>query len=90
MLIPNLRLKIEKDQTDLDEFISKQSQIRGRIIDCAPQISRGNYYISKILELIETSLIWCLTIKHLKIDSYQYRVEINPNKHFAIDCYADR
>ena len=26
---------------------------------------------------------------NLKIDSYQYRVEINPNEQFAIACYAD-
>ena len=63
------------------------------MVDRAPQIQRGNYDISKILELIETQyLICCLTKKtfNLTTDSYQYRVEFNPNEQFAIACYADR
>ena len=27
---------------------------------------------------------------NLKMDPYQYRVEINPNVNFAISCYAQR
>ena len=82
----------EKDQTDLYDLISKQAQFRGWVFDRAPQISRGNYDISKLLELIETqfNLVFSNKTINLKIDSYQYRVEINPNKHFAIGCYAER
>ena len=58
----------------------------------APQIPRGNYAISKILELIETqfNLMFSNKTINLKIDSYQYRVEIDPNEQFAIAYYADR
>ena len=40
------------------------------------QISRGNYDISKILELIESQFHMVFTNKtiNLKIDPYQYRV----------------
>ena len=81
----------EKDQTDLYDFISKQAQFRGRVIDRAPQIPRGNYDISKILELIETqfNLMFSNKTINLKIDFYQYRVKINPTKQFAIACYAE-
>ena len=82
----------EKDQTDLYDLISKQVQFRGWVVDRAPQIPRGNYDISKILELIETqfNLVFSNKTINLKIDSYQYRVEINPNEQFAIACDADR
>ena len=62
------------------------------MVDRAPQIPRGNYDISKILELIETQfhLLFSNKTINLKIDFYQYRVEINPNEQFAIACYADR
>ena len=50
----------EKDPTDLYDRISKQAQFRGWVVDRAPQIPRGNYDISKILELIETQFFWCL------------------------------
>ena len=82
----------EKDQTDLYDLISKQAQFRGWVIDRAPQIPRGNYDISKILELIKTQFNLLLSNKtiNLKLDSYQYRVEINPNEQFAIACYLDR
>ena len=81
-----------KDQTDRYDLISKQAQFWGWVIDRAPQIPRGNYDISKILELIETqfNLVFSNKTINLKIDSYQYRVEINPNQQFAIACYEDR
>ena len=41
-----------KDQTDHYDRMSKQAQFRGWVIDRAPQVPRGNYDISKILELI--------------------------------------
>ena len=61
------------------------------MVDRAPQISRGNYDISKILELIESQfrLVCSNKTLNLNIDPYQYRVEINPNEHFAIACYTE-
>ena len=44
----------KKDKTDIYDFISKQSQFRGWVVDGAPQIPLVNYDISKILELITT------------------------------------
>ena len=38
----------EKDQINLYDLISKQSQFRGLLVDRAPQILQGNYDISKI------------------------------------------
>ena len=89
-------LKTEKDQTDRYDLISKRAQFRGWEVDRAPHIPRGNYdtRISKILELpvIETQLYLVFINKtiNLKIDFHQYRVEINPNKQFAIQYYAER
>ena len=82
----------EKDETDLYNLIQTQAQFRGWLVDRAPQIPRGNYDISKILELIETQfhLVFSNKTINLKIDPYQYRVEINPNEQFAIACYAER
>ena len=62
------------------------------MVDRAPQISRGNYDISKMLELIETqfNLVFSNKTIYLKIDSYPYRGEINPIEQFAIASYADR
>ena len=62
------------------------------VVDRSPQIPRGNYDISKILELIETqiNLVFINKTINMKIDSYQYRVEINPNEQLGIACYADR
>ena len=82
----------EKDQTELNDLILTQAQFRGWVVDRAPQIPGGNYDISKILELIEAqfNLVFSNKTINLKIDSYQYRVEINPNEQFAIACYADR
>ena len=82
----------EKDQRDLYDLISKQAQVRGKVVGRAPLIPRGNYDISKILELIETQFHFLFSNKtnNLKIYFYQYRVEINQNKQFAIACYAER
>ena len=62
------------------------------MVDRALQIPEDNYNISKLLELIETqfNLVYSNKTINRKIDSYQYRVEINPNEQFAIACYADR
>ena len=82
----------KKYQTDFYDLISKQAQFRGWVVDCAPQISQGKYDISKILELIETQFNFLFSNKtiNLNIDSYQYRLEINPIEQFAIACYAER
>ena len=71
----------KKDQTDLYDLILTQAQFRVWVVDRVPQIPRGNYDISKILELIETQFNLVFTNKtiNLKSDSYQYCVEINPN-----------
>ena len=82
----------EKDQQDLYDVITKVNVfIRTWEVDRGPQIPRGNYDISKILELIETQfhLVFSNKTINLKINPYQYRVEINRNVHFAIACYAD-
>ena len=82
----------KKDQTDLYDLISKQAQFRCWVVDRAPQILRGNYNISKILEVIEIqfNLVFSNKTIYLKIDFYQYRVEINSYKQFSIACYANR
>ena len=82
----------KKDQTDRYDLILKHARHRGWVVDRAPQIQQGNYDISKILELIVTqfNLVFSNKTINLKIDSYQYRAEINPNEQFAIACYADR
>ena len=60
-------------------------------IDRGAQISRGNYDISKILELIKSQFHMVFSYKtiNLRIDSYKYRVEINLNVTFTIACYAE-
>ena len=83
----------EKDQQDLCDVITKVNVfIRTSEIYRKPQIQRGNYDISKILELIESQFHMVFTNKtiNLRMDPYQYRVEINLNVNFAIDCYAER
>ena len=91
MLISNLRLKINKTK-HLYDFILTQAQIRGWVFDRAPQIPRGNYDLSKILDLIKSQfrMVFINKTMNLNIDLYQYRVEINPNEQFAIACYAER
>ena len=76
----------EKDETELYNLIQTQAQFRGWLVDRAPQIPRGNYNISKILELIEAQfhLVFSNKTINLKLDSYQYDVKINPNEKFAI------
>ena len=65
--------------------------IRTWEVDRGAQIPRGNYDISKILELIKVNFHMVFSNKtiNLKMDPYQYRVEINPNVTFAIVCYAE-
>ena len=71
--------KNKTDQTNIDDRILKQAQFRGWAVDRAPQIPRGNYDISKILELIKTKCHSIFSNKtiNLKIDFYQSCVEIN-------------
>ena len=65
--------------------------IRTWEVDRGAQIPRGNYDILKTLELIESQLYMVFSNKNinLRMDQYQYRVEINPNVTFAIACYAE-
>ena len=65
--------------------------IRTWEVDRGAQIPRGNYDISKILELIESQFHMVFSNKtiNLRMDLYQYRVEINPNVTFAIACYSE-
>ena len=62
-------------------------------VDRGPQIPRGNYDISKILELIQVEsqfhMVFTNKTINLRIDPYQYRVDINRNVNFAIACYAE-
>ena len=64
---------------------------RGRLI-VDHKFHGATMIYQKILELIGTQfyLIFINKTINQKIDSYQYRVEINPNVNFAIDCNADR
>ena len=81
----------EKNQQDLYDVITKVNMfIRTWEVDRQAQIPRGNYDISKLLELIKSQCHWVFSIKtiNLRMDPFQYRVEINPNVHFAIACYA--
>ena len=78
-----------KDQQDLYNVITKENVfIRTWEVDCRAQITRGNNDISKILELIKSQFNMVFSNKtiNLKMDPYQYRVEINPNVTFAITC----
>ena len=82
-----------KDQQDLYDVITKVNVfIRTWEVDREAQIPRGNYDLSKILELIEGHFHMVFGNKtiNLRMDPYKYRVEINPNVNFAIACYADR
>ena len=83
----------EKHQQDLYDVITKVNVfIRTWEIDRGAQIPRGNFNISKILELIESQFYMVFTNKtfNQRMDPYQYRVEINSNVNFAIACYAKR
>ena len=65
--------------------------IRTLGVDRGAQIPRGNYDISKILELIESKFHVVFSNKtiNLRMDPYQYLDEINPNVTFSISCYAE-
>ena len=64
--------------------------IRTWEVDCEPRNPRNNYDISKILKLIKIQFHMVVTNKtfNLKINPYQYHIEINPNVYFAIARYA--
>ena len=69
----------ETDQQDRYDAITKVNMfIKTWEVDRGPQIPGGNYDISKILELIETQFHMVFSNKtiNLKINPYQYRVEI--------------
>ena len=83
----------EKDQQNLYDVITKVNVfIRTWEVDRGAQIPRYNYNISKILEMKKSQFYMVLSNKtiNLRIDSYQYRVEINPNVNLSIACYAER
>ena len=82
----------ENNQQDLYNVITKLNVfIKTWEVDRGAQIPRGNYDISKILELIESQFYMVVSNKTINIrkDPYQYRVEINPIVTFAIACYAE-
>ena len=84
---------VKKDQQDLYNVITKVNMFRRTWeVDRGPQIPRGNYDISKILELIESQFHMVFSNKtiNLRMEPYQYRVEINPNVNIAIACNAER
>ena len=84
---------VVKDLQDLYEVITKVNVfIRTWEVDRGAKFPPGNYDISQILELIESQFHMVFTNKtiYLRINPYQYRVEINPNVNFAIACYAER
>ena len=63
--------------------------IRTWEVDREAQIPRGNYDISKILKLIDSiHMVFSNKTITLRMNPYQYRVEINPNVNFTIACYA--
>ena len=81
----------EKDQQDLYNIITKVNVfIKTWEVERGAQIPRGNYDISKILELIVSQFHMVFSNKtiNLRMDPYQYRVEINFYVTFAIPCYA--
>ena len=83
----------ENDQNDLYDVIKTVNVfIRTWEVDRGAKITRGNYDISKILDLIESQFHMVFTNKiiNLRMDPYQYRVEINSNVNFAIAWYAER
>ena len=83
---------VTKDQQDLYDVITKVNMfIRTWEVDRGAQIPRGNYDISKILELLESQFHIVFSNKsiNLRMDPYQYRVAINPNVTFKIACYAE-
>ena len=58
----------EKDEQDLDDVITKVNVfIRTWEVDRGPQILRGNYDISKILELIESQFHMVFTNKTINL-----------------------
>ena len=83
----------EKDQQNIYHVITKVNVlIRTWEVDIASQKPRGIYDISIILELIESQFHMGFSNKsiNLRMDPYQYRVEINPNVNFAIACNTER
>ena len=62
-------------------------------VERKPKFERGNYDISKILNLLDLQFQLALgnnNKSNLNFDIYQYRVKINPNIKFAIACYSKR
>ena len=82
----------EKDEKHLYDGIFQQQELEGWVVDRAAKIPRGNYEISKILELIEFQfhMIFIRQNINLFYNRNEYRVEINPTARFAIACYAER
>ena len=83
----------EKDHENLYDVITKLNVfMRTWEVDRSPHIPLVNYDISKILMQIESQFNMVFSNKtiNLRMDPYQYQVEINPNVNFAISCYAER
>ena len=89
MLISNSSLKMKRPNRSLWLFFKASAISRFSGWPCTANSTRELWYI-KILKLIETHFHELFSNKtiNLKIDSDQYRVEINSNKQFAMACYA--
>ena len=83
---------VKNDQQDLYDVIAKVNVfIRTWVVDRGAQIPRGHYDILTILELIESQFLIVFNNQpiNLRMNPYQYRVEINPNVNFEIVCYSE-
>ena len=63
------------------------------MVESGPKIERGNYDISRILDLLDFQFQLAFgrnNKSNLKFDIYQYPVKINHNVKFAIACYSER
>ena len=74
------------DEVKIYNIVTKLPEFQNWLVERKPKIARGNYDISKILDLLDFQfqLAFCNNNKsNLNFDIYQYRVEINPNVKFA-------
>ena len=81
------------DEVEIYNIVIKLPEFQGWVVERGPKLARGNYDISRILDLLDFQFQLSLGMNNksnLKFDIYQYRVEINPNVKFAIACYSER
>ena len=81
------------DEVEIYNIVTKLPEFQGWVVERGLKIARGNYDISKILDLLyfQFQLAFVNNNKsNLNFDIYQYRVEINYNVKFAIACYSER